>query len=65
MNLAKAPVGPERGAISSREALLMQQRSWADSRALAIDSKGYLTEWAQNLYQPLSPRARKASRPLR
>lgn len=60
MNLTKAPVGHERGAMSSRAALLMQQRSWADSRALAINSKGYLAEWAQNLYQPLSYRAKKA-----
>ena len=60
MNLAKAPAGRSRAAISSRAALLAQQRSWAQSRALDTDSKGYLAEWSHNLYQPLSPRAEQA-----
>src|SRR5438046_2678348 len=62
MNLVKVTLGPNGPGSSTRAALLIRQRSWAQSRALETDSNGYLAEWSQNLYQPLSARAERAFR---
>ena len=43
--------------MSSKTKLLEQQRQWATSVGADIDTRGYLSSVAENLYQPLSSRA--------
>jgi hypothetical protein len=43
--------------MSSKTKLLEQQRMWATSVGANIDTRGYLSSVAENLYQPLSARA--------
>jgi hypothetical protein len=35
----------------------LQQSAWAATAGLALDAKGYLTSWQENLYQPMSASA--------
>jgi hypothetical protein len=46
--------------MSSRAILLAQQHAWAVARKLEPNGKGYLAEYAHNLYLPLSSRAVQA-----
>jgi hypothetical protein len=42
---------------SSRADLLRRQRRWADTRGIRYDARGYVSELADNLGEPLSPAA--------
>jgi hypothetical protein len=43
--------------MSSKAVLLDTQREWALGKPCEVDSRGYMSSVAENLYQPLSPRA--------
>jgi hypothetical protein len=44
--------------VTSKRALLRQQRQWAKARSLKPDTRGYLGSIEENLFQPLSATAR-------
>jgi hypothetical protein len=46
--------------MSSKTELLQQQRNWAESHGLKPDARGYLTDVASNLLQPINPKTRLA-----
>ena len=46
--------------MSSKSELLLHQRSWAESRGLEPDSRGYLTDVASNLLRPMHARTKSA-----
>jgi hypothetical protein len=41
--------------MSSRTNIQAKQKSWAQSRGLLPDEQGYLSSFAENLFEPLSP----------
>lgn len=51
---------PRASRLSTRSQLLEQQRRWAVSTGQTVDSRGYVTELEDNLFQPLSARAASA-----
>lgn len=46
--------------MSSKTALLATQRGWALGIPCEVDSRGYMSSVAENLYQPLSSRAQES-----
>jgi hypothetical protein len=46
--------------MRSKQLLLNQQRSWAESVGLDVDTRGYLTSVDANLLQPLSARTKQS-----